>query len=255
MNTEHNEKTPQLPNGLRIAISIGTLVAVLVAFNQCTLEKKTTNKRSTASTSSAPSTATGDSSDIENDSDLPDGLVMPPMNSPTEDSELDTIDVGVKNFEQIYLSMASVTGVSPTTTAVQNLYREIIVQLPADNNVKSFLPANQVAITKLAAEFCEVLVETANLRSAVWPTINFGQTPTQAFSGANANNKSLVISQAIDRFMPPMDSQSRVIVVNELSRLFDELLTGENQSTSVTTRKVIKGMCISTLASAQSTLL
>ncbi len=252
MNTEHNEKTPQLPNGLRITIAIGTLVSVLVAFNQCTIEKKSSNKRSTASTVSAPSTATGDSSDIENDSELPDGLVMPPMNSPGADSELDTIDVGVKNFEQIYLSMAAVTGVSPTTTSVQNLYREIIVQLPADNNVKSFLPANQVAITKLAAEFCEVLVETAALRSVVWPTINFGQTPTQVF---NAANKTLIVNQAIDRFMPPMDSQSRTSAVTELTKLFDELLTGENLGSSVTTRKVVKGMCISTLASAQSTLL
>lgn len=252
MNTEHNEKTPQLPNGLRIAIAIGTLVSVLVAFNQCTLEKKSNTKRSTASTSSAPSTATGDSSDIETDSELPDGLVMPPMNAPSEESELDTIDVGVKNFEQIYLSMAAVTGVSPTTTSVQNLYREIIVQLPADNNVKSFLPANQVAITKLAAEYCEVLLETASLRSVIWPTINFGQTPTQVFS---ASNKTLIVNQAIDRFMPPMDSVSRTATVNELIKLFDELLTGENLASSVTTRKVVKGMCISTLASAQSTLL
>lgn len=254
MNTENNEKNSSLPNGLRIAIAIGSLASILVAFNQCTIEKKSTNKRSTASTSTseAPSTATGDSSDIETDSELPDGLVMPPMNSPTESSELDTIDVGVKNFEQIFLSMAAVTGVNPTTTAVQNVYREIVVQLPADNNLKSFLPANQVAITKLAAEFCEVLVETATLRVVVWPTINFGQTPTQVF---NATNKTLIVNQAIDRFMPPMSSQVRVLTVNELTKLFDELLTGENLSSSVTTRKVVKGMCISTLASAQSTLL
>lgn len=256
MNTEHNEKPSPLPNGVRIAIAIGTLVSVLVAFNQCTFESKGTNKRSTASKSSsastAPATATGDAGDIESDNELPDGLVMPPINSTTPDSELDQIDVGVKNFEQVFYSMAAVTGVAPTTTSVQNLYKEIIVQLPADNNVKSFLPANQVAITKLAAEFCEVLVETAALRSVVWPTINFGQTPTQVF---NAANKKIIVDQAIDRFMPPLDSATRTLTYNELVKLFDELLTGENLGSNVTTRKVIKGMCISTLASAHATLL
>lgn len=252
MSSEYNEKPSPLPNGVRIAIAIGTLISVLVAFNQCTFETKSTNKRSTASKSSAPSTATGDASDIETDTELPDGLVMPPMNSTTTETELDEIDVGVKNFEQVYQSMAAVTGVNPATTSVQNLYKEIVVQLPADNNVKSFLPANQVAITKLSAEFCEVLVETANLRVVVWPTINFGQTPTQVFSAAN---KQLIINQAIDRFMPPLDSQVRVLTYNELLKLFDELLTGENLSSSVTTRKIVKAMCISTLASAHSTLL
>lgn len=253
MNTEEKSS---LPNGIRIAIAIGTLVSVLVAFNQCTVDKKTNSKSSAGSSSSsstaAPVPVTGDSGDIENDAELPDGLVMPPINAPTAETELSEMDVGVKNFEQIYLSMAAATGVSPTENATLNLYKEIIVQLPADNNVKSFLPSNQVAITKLAAEFCEKLVETGSLRSVIWPSINFGQTPTQVF---NAANKKIIIDAAIARFLPPLDSQNQVYTYNELVRLFDELLTGEDLNTSVTTRKVIKGMCISTLASAHATLL
>lgn len=253
MNTE--EKST-LPNGLRIAIAIGTLVSVLVAFNQCTIDKKTNKKSSKGSSSSsstsAPAPVTGDSGDTENDSDLPDGLVMPPMNAPTAETELSEMDVGVKQFEQIYLSMAAATGVSPTENATLNLYKEIIVQLPADNNLKSFLPANQVAITKLAAEFCEKLVETAALRAVIWPTITFTQTPAMAFTPAN---KKIIIDAAISRFIPPLDSQNQVFTYNELVKLFDELLTGEDLNTNVTTRKVVKGMCISTLASAHATLL
>ena len=253
MNTEEKNT---LPNGVRIAIAIGTLVSVLVAFNQCTIDKKTTNTKSSGSSSSAstavPAPATGDSGDTENDTDLPDGLVMPPINAPTAETELSEMDVGVKNFEQIYLSMAAATGVSPTETATLNLYKQIIVQLPADNNVKSFLPSNQVAITKLSAEFCEKLVETAALRTIIWPSINFGGTPTTVF---NAANKKIIIDAAILKFMPPLDSQNQVFTYNELAKLFDELLTGEDLGSSVTTRKVVKSMCISTLASAHATLL
>ncbi len=255
MNTENNDKTYTLPTAIRIGISLGTLAAVLIAFNQCTVEKKPSNKKSISrATSSSNSTNTGDAGDIESDVELPDGLVMPPANNPSEPSELDEIDVGVKNFEQIYLSMAALTGISTSETVTMNLYKELTVQLPADNNLKSFLPANQVAITKLAAEFCEKLVETQNLRVVVWPTFNFNQTPTQAFP-SGSTNKQMIITQAIARFMPPMDSATQQMTNSELTRLFDELLTGENLGSNVTTRKVVKAMCISTLASAHTTLL
>ncbi|MBC7714844.1 MAG: hypothetical protein H7177_15970 [Rhizobacter sp.] len=249
----NEEKT--LPNGVRIAIAITTLVSVLIAFNQCTVDKTTNTKRSTASTSSstaAPSTNTTDGGDTTSGATLPDGLVMPPMNAPTAESELDTIDVGVKDFEQIYQSMATLTGVGPSDPTIMGVYKDLTVQMPVDNNAKSFLPANQVAITKLAAEFCEKMVETQTLRVVVWPTINFTQTPAQVF---NATSKQLIINQAIAKFMPPLDSTTQVLTFNELSKLFDDLLSGEVLTSSVTTRKVVKGMCISTLASAHATLL
>jgi hypothetical protein len=52
-----------------------------------------------------------------------------------------------------------------------------------------------------------------------------------------------------------MESDLQAQTYTELARLFDELLTGENLSSNVTTRKIVKGMCITTLASAHSTFL
>ncbi len=244
----------QLPKKYRLFISIGTLVGVLVAFNQCVLDKKTNTKPrfSTNSSNAVPAPTGGDAGDIASDLDLPDGLIMPPMNSPSSDPEMDQIDVGVKDFEQINSTMATLTGVSPMDGAIQTVYRTVVTQLPSDNSIKSFLPSHQVAITKLAAEYCERLVETANLRVVIWPTINFTQSPTQVF---NAANKATIINQAIDRFLGPLESQERVITYNELMSIFDTLLTGEDLANQVTTRKVIKGVCISSLASAHVTLL
>lgn len=161
----------KLPSSVRIAISISTLAIVLVAFNQCVVDKPVNTKKaksSSASTSSsAPATSNDDAGDIESENELPDGLVMPPINAPVTESEMDAIDVGVKNFEQILISMSETTGVSAADNGIQSLYKEITIQLPGDNNIKSFLPANQVAITKLAAEFCEKMVESQNLRVVV----------------------------------------------------------------------------------------
>lgn len=244
----------KLPSAVRIAISIGTLAIVLVAFNQCVVDKPTNVKKSKSSSAStsAPETSRDDAGDIESENELPDGLVMPPINAPASESEMDAIDVGVKNFEQILVSMSEATGVNASDNGIQTLYKELTIQLPGDNNIKSFLPANQVAITKLAAEFCEKMVESQELRAVVWPTINFGQSPTTVFT---ASNKQLIITQAINRFLPPMETNQMTLTYNELSKLFDELLTGETLGSNVTTKKVVKGMCISTLASAHATFL
>lgn len=244
----------KLPTNIRIAISISTLVVILFAFNQCVAEKKTNTKKSKSSSASTavPETSTGDAGEIENEAELPDGLVMPPINAPVTESQMDGIDVGIKNFEQVLISMSEATGVSAADTGIQSLYKELAVQLPGDNNIKSFIPANQVAITKLAAEFCEKLVESQDLRVVVWPTINFNQSPTQVF---NATNKQLIINQAITRFLPPMESNEQTVTYNELAKLFDELLVGENLGSNVTTKKIVKAMCISTMASAHATFL
>jgi hypothetical protein len=244
----------KLPSSVRIGISISTLAIVLIAFNQCVVEKTTNVKKAKSSSAStaAPVTSKEDAGDIESDNELPDGLVMPPINAPVTESEMDTINVGVKNFEQILTSMSEATGVSVSDGGIQALYKELSIQLPGDNNIKSFLPANQVAITKLSAEFCEKMLESQDLRAVVWPTINFGQSPTTVFT---ATNKQLIINQAITRFLPPMETSQTTLAYNELSKLFDELLTGENLTSSVTTKKVVKGMCISTLASAHATFL
>ena len=241
----------KLPNGVRIAIAMGTLFSVLLAFNQCTPEPKK-NSRKSKSPISAPTTSTEDAGDITNDSELPAGLEMPPMNAPTVGSDLDEIDVGVKNYEQILLSMSAATGVNPADTTIQNMYKEITVQLPGDNNIKSFLPSNQVAITKLAVEFCDKLVESPDLRAVVWPGIDLTQSPTKLFT---PTNKPLIINQTITRFLPPMESDAQTQTFTELSKILDELLTGENLTSAATTRKVVKGICISTLASAHSTFL
>jgi hypothetical protein len=160
--------------------------------------------------------------------------------------------VGIKNYEQILYSMSSVTGVPYTNTGIQNVYKKITLQMSSDNDLKSFLPANQVAITTLAGEFCNGLVENPSYRVLVWPTINFGQTPTQVF---NAANKKIIIDTAISKFMPPLDSATQELTYDELSTLFDEILIDENLASAVTTKNVTKVMCISILSSAHATLL
>lgn len=249
-----NETKP-IPTKIKMLISISTLLGVLLAFNQCVLKPsgKTNTKSSSSYGSTAlPSPGTGDAGDIASDIELPEGLDMPGMNTPVTNTELATLEVGVKNFEQINVTMSQLTGVPLTDTAIVTVFNDIAIQLPSDNNVKSFLPSMQVAITKLATEYCDRLVETDAYRIKIWTTINFGQGPNLTLTSAN---KATMISQTVERFLGPIDTALVDSSKAELLSLYDILIAGESTTSNLTTRKVIKGICVASLSSAYVTLL
>jgi hypothetical protein len=246
-----NQQKP-LPTKVKMFISITTLLVILLAFNQCVFKPSVSNKKSTSSygSTSLPAPGTGDTGDPS--PNLPESLPMPGMNAPVTETELSTLNVGVKNFEQINVTMSQLTGVPVTDTSIVTVFNDIAIQLPSDNNIKSFLPSMQVAITKLATEYCDRLVETDAYRKVIWTTINFAQGPTQTLT---AINKTTLINQTVDRFLGPVASASIDSAKTELLALYDILIAGESLTTSLTTKKVVKGMCVASLSSAYVTLL
>lgn len=244
-----------LPTKIKMLISVSTLLTVLLTFNQCILKPSSGSKSKSTSTYGAtalPSPGTGDAGDIGSDLDLPEGMDMPAMNSPVTETELSTLEVGVKNFEQINMTMSQLTGVPATEAAIVTVFNDIAIQLPSDNNVKSFLPSMQVAITKLATEYCDRLVETDGYRTKIWNTINFTQGPNTTLTSAN---KALLINQTVEKFLGPIDTAQIDKSKTELLALYDILISGEVMTSSTTTKKVVKGICVASLSSAYVTLL
>lgn len=238
----------------KIGMSVATLFALLFSFNQCVL--KTSGTGSKISTSSYGSTAlpapvTGDASDVDENVNLPAGMDMPSMNLP-KDQELAAVEVGVKNFEQINNTMSALTGVPITDSAIVTVYNDISIQLPTDNNVKNFLPSMQVAITKLATEYCDRTVETDAYRVKIWPSVNFAVGPSTTFT---ATNKTTMINQTVEKFFGPIEQAEIDKVKTELLALYDSLNAGESQTSSATTKKIVKGLCTASLSSAYITLL
>jgi hypothetical protein len=176
---------------------------------------------------------------------------MPPMNLPVPD-DLASIEVGVKNFEQINSTMSALTGVPTTDANITTVYNDIVIQLPTDNNIKNFLPSMQVAITKLATEYCDRTVETDAYRIKIWKTINFAQGPSTTLT---ATNKTALINQTVERFLGPIEQTEIDKSKTELLALYDILLSGESLTSNLTTKKVVKGICVATLSSAYITLL
>lgn len=243
----------------RIAATAVSLGFMLFSFNHCVLDQKINTK--------SPST-TSNSNPVEGDTPVTDPInpvappiVVAPLPSPAPMPEVpppeviqaQEIDVGIKNFEQINATMSVLTGVSSMNNAIRNTYNDLEVQLPTSNNVKSFLSANQVAITKLAAEYCDALVNSSTLRQNIWPGFNFGGTPNAVLN--NNGQKNAVINQTLNGFWGSNVGGDRSTFQLELLSLFNDLLAGENLGNAATTRTTIKGVCTAALASAPVTLL
>jgi DNA-binding beta-propeller fold protein YncE len=161
-------------------------------------------------------------------------------------------NVAVKNFEQINVSMSAVTGVEVTDSNVSNVYQDVQNLLPVGNDLKTFLSKDQVSVVRLASAYCDRLVNLGNLRSEIWPDVNFGQALNTAFS--DDDKKLYVINSAMNRFWGSSVGQSRDTARTELLGMFNMLMQNEpNNSTS--TRNMVKGVCIATLASANTILL
>jgi hypothetical protein len=245
-------------NMVKISASIVSLGILLFGYNQCIIDNKTNApRRTTAGEQSNPQSLTPDepgySHDYDFDQDpdyvnednpLPDP-VPPIMEAETLRNE--RIDHGIKNFEQINMTMSYVTGVPSTEAAVRNVYNEVVAQLPTDNELKSFAPSNQVGITKLAIEYCDRAVENASLREQIWPGIRFQDNLNAVMTPAN---QSLIVSQTMNRFIGqavlPQDVELAMDL--ELRDLVPFLMNGE-QNNNTSTRRVVKGVCTAVLAS------
>lgn len=162
--------------------------------------------------------------------------------------------LGVKTSEQLFASFSALTGVAMTQTTVRNTFNTVRPQLPVTSDIASFSPSNQIAIGKLAVEFCDQMIETATLRAAVITSVDFTRNPSVVF--ASQNSKLAVIQQLKDRFwgkgldrLPAKADSDETLLA-----LMNDLLSGIAESTTGT-RNVVKGICTAVLASAPVTML
>lgn len=222
-------------------ISIALLIALVGMFTQC-----------------VPS----NTKQIGNSSN--NSYVPPPLGSGDLDEgqtiNASLVSEGIKSHEQILNTMSEITGVSITNGSVKSVYDQVVTSLPTDNDVKVFLPPHQLAITKLAAEFCKVLVDTSSipagkpvaLRSIIWPTLNFNGVPSASLAMAS---RDVLIDEVIEVFWGGIvTSEEKSLATDDLHQLIDDLLLNE-ANTATTTRNVVKGVCTTVLASAHVTLL
>ncbi|MES9830616.1 MAG: LamG domain-containing protein [Candidatus Thiodiazotropha sp. DIVDIV] len=160
--------------------------------------------------------------------------------------------VGLRTFDEINATMASLTGVSQALSAVLTTYTTIREQLPSAENINGFLSSHQVAVSQLAIEYCSAMVDDTALRSSFFPGFDFN---TNANDITTATWQSQVVTPLIVNFMGEnlATQPDPAMVESELMTL----LTGSvglarcsGQCATDRTEKATKAACASILGSA-----
>jgi hypothetical protein len=167
-------------------------------------------------------------------------------------------EVGIRNFDQINNTMAALTGVDPSRRNVRDTFAALTQQLPGGNDVRSFVSSHQTGIFKLALEYCDALVESGTLRSALFGSgIDFN-APVSTALGTPAR-KQLVADRLIDRFVganlahQPGPQEIGPIVTGLLDQLTAQCPNASSCS-STRTRSIVKAACSAVLSSAPVTI-
>ncbi len=176
-----------------------------------------------------------------------DGDELPPVNQVV-------VKAGLRNYEQINATMSTLTGVPRTNATVRTEFvTNLSTSLPTDNDVRAFLGSQQVAVFKLAVEYCDALVKDTAGRGAVFGVFNFAATPAVAFdtAGKDALADALVTKfwgKGLASLPPHAESVDAVVAV------IDSLLVGKNLATVAVTPAVATAVCTAALASAPVTM-
>jgi hypothetical protein len=151
-------------------------------------------------------------------------------------------DIGVRTFDSINATMASLTGVSPNT--VKATYDGIRQSLPAVNDIQAFLSSHQTSIAQLALAYCKAMV---NNGGGI-----FGTLPSSLSASANAADHDAIIDPLYTKFVGTVSSQpDQADVKASLDLLVTNLCTAKTCDAQ-RTRDVATAACGAVLGSAVS---
>jgi hypothetical protein len=194
-------------------------------------------------------------------------------------------DIGVRTFDEINATMASITGV--TEQSVSSTYDTLRRQFPSVETMEGFLSAHQMAIAQLAIAYCSALVDDSALRFGFFDFANatagdafFNAPVVTAFNTAAGDSaeKNQIVTALYDRIagIPPVGGGADLLTAPSLAdvkaeligpnpadpadipdpdNLFDRLVgscagAGDAACQADRTRTVVKSMCSATLGSA-----
>ena len=149
-------------------------------------------------------------------------------------------DIGVRTFDAINASMASITGVPANTPAVKNTYANIRQSLPAVNDIQAFLSGHQTSIAQLALQYCSTLASDA--------------AASQSFFGVNVNSVTLpsgrnsIIDPIITKAVGTAATEPSAETRTELENLVDKMCPGT--CTGTRAREITIAVCGAALGSA-----
>jgi len=183
----------------------------------------------------------------------PGGSTTPAPQTPEQVLNTAQVEVGLKNFEQLNYTFAELTGVPVSTAAINTTYNSVESTLPTENEVKVLQSSNQVAITRLAAEYCSQLAGNNFVasRDNIFGVGVLTQLPSVV-------NRQSVVNRITNAFWGEgVIEQSELDAARlELLNLFDDIIDMDAAPTTAgATAKAIRGVCTAALSSAYVTIM
>ena len=167
--------------------------------------------------------------------------------------------IGVRTFDEISATMATITGVSQRDASVSATFDTIRQSLPAGPDIQSILASHQVAIAQLAIEYCNALVENRGSisRTQMFPSFDFNATALAAFPA----NENALFDPLFDRVLGVTQLASqpdRTAVRTELSQMINGIpgdasrpgLKNTGANTATRTQAIAKATCSAVIGSA-----
>jgi concanavalin A-like lectin/glucanase superfamily protein len=122
--------------------------------------------------------------------------------------------IGVKTFDEINASMSAITGISIANPAVAATFATYKQQLPAIEDIRTFLSSHQMGVAQLAMSYCNELIQAdkvlaANDPARYFKNFDFSLTVLNAFSPAARNQiiePLLVKSMNLDLVGAPVNN-------------------------------------------------
>jgi hypothetical protein len=181
---------------------------------------------------------------------------FPPPAPPTDFGAALPLE-GMRTFARVNESMGALTGVAPDTSGPAETFADLTESLPSSFDLRSFASSHQVAISKLALEYCDRLVESSTLRQDFFGAgFDFNAAVPTAF--ATPADRDAITGPLADRLLNVnvANQPDRTDVMAALDDLIVDLTAGCDAAScpAERTRNVVKGACAAVLASAGVTV-
>lgn len=154
---------------------------------------------------------------------------------------------GIRTFAEINASLSRLTGVPTTQSAVAATYNRVYQALPVQARLGGFISSQQMAITQLAIQYCDALVDDTGLRAAFWPDFVWNRPLATAFADPDT-----FITPLLDRAVGQglITQPDRTMVAQELQALTDQLSACGGSCEPDRVSRIMKGLCAATVGSA-----
>ena len=108
-------------------------------------------------------------------------------------------DIGMRVFNEVNGTMATLTTVSPNNPLVNSTYLTVQTGLPTVFNIQSVSSGAQIASAQLAMQYCQALVNDPSLAPAFFPGMNFNAAPGTVFGTTGGMDQ--VVQPLINRLI------------------------------------------------------